>query len=70
MRGTNKNHSKKKKKKWKKAKWLSEKTLNIAEERRETKSKGESERYNSTTECRVTENNKERQEYLKQEWKK
>ena len=60
----------KKKKKWKKAKWLSEKTLNIAEERRETKSKGESERYNSTTECRVTENNKERQEYLKQEWKK
>ena len=59
-----------KKNKCKKAKYLSEEVLQIAEERRETKSKGESERYNSTTECRVTENNKERQEYLKQEWKK
>ena len=34
-----------KKRKWKKAKWLSEKALKIAEERRETKSKGERERY-------------------------
>ena len=33
-----------KKKKCKKAKWLSEKTLQIAEERREMKSKGERER--------------------------
>ena len=33
-----------KKKKCKKAKWLSEKALQIAEERRETKSKGERER--------------------------
>ena len=34
-----------KKKKCKKAKWLSEKFLQIAEKRRETKSKGETERY-------------------------
>ena len=32
-------------KKCKKAKWLSEEALQIAEERREVKSKGESERY-------------------------
>ena len=34
-----------KKKKSKKAKWLSEEALQIAEERREAKSKGERERY-------------------------
>ena len=34
-----------KKKKCKRAKWLSEKTLQIAEERREAKVKGERERY-------------------------
>ena len=34
-----------KKKKWKKAKWLSEKALQIAVKRREVKSKGEKERY-------------------------
>ena len=34
-----------KKKKWKKGKWLSEEALQIAEERREAKSKGERERY-------------------------
>ena len=34
-----------KKKKCKKAKWLSEETLQIAEKRREVKSKGEKERY-------------------------
>ena len=34
-----------KKKKCNKAKWLSEETLQIAEERREVKSKGERERY-------------------------
>ena len=34
-----------KKKKCKKAKWLSEETLQMAEERRKVKSKGESERY-------------------------
>ena len=34
-----------KKKKCKKAKWFSEETLQIAEKRRETKSKGEKERY-------------------------
>ena len=34
-----------KKKKYKKAKWLSEEALNIAEERREAKGKGEKERY-------------------------
>ena len=34
-----------KKKKFKKAKWLSEKALKIAEKRRESKDKGERERY-------------------------
>ena len=34
-----------KKKKSKKAKWLSEESLQVAEERREVKSKGERERY-------------------------
>ena len=34
-----------KKKKWKKAKWLSEEALQIAEKRRDTKGKGEKERY-------------------------
>ena len=34
-----------KKKKWKEAKWLSEEALQIAEKRREAKSKGEKERY-------------------------
>ena len=34
-----------KKKKYKKAKWLSEKALQIAEKRREAKGKGEKERY-------------------------
>ena len=34
-----------KKKKFKKAKWLSEEALQIAEKRREVKSKGEKERY-------------------------
>ena len=34
-----------KKKKWKKAKWLSEEALQIAEKRRDVKSKGEKERY-------------------------
>ena len=34
-----------KKKKWKKGKWLSEEALQIAEKRREAKSKGEKERY-------------------------
>ena len=34
-----------KKKKWKKAKWLSEEALQIAEEKWEAKSKGESEKY-------------------------
>ena len=43
-----------KKKKCKKAKWLSEGALQIAEERREVKDKGEKERY--PTECRVPEN--------------
>ena len=34
-----------KKNKWKKAKWLSQEALQIAEKRRETKGKGEKERY-------------------------
>ena len=34
-----------KKKKWKKAKWLPDEALQIAEKRRQTKGKGERERY-------------------------
>ena len=45
-----------KKKKWKKAKWLSEKALQISEKRREVKGRGEKERYPS--ECRVPKNSK------------
>ena len=44
------------KKKCKKAKWLSEKVLQIAVKRREAKSKGEKERF----ECRVPKKTKER----------
>ena len=51
-----------KKKKCKKAKWLSEEALQIAEKRREVKVKGEGKIYPS--ECRVTENSKERKEGL------
>ena len=46
-----------KKKKSKKAKWLSEEALQIAEERREAKGKGQRERY--PTEYRVPDNSKE-----------
>ena len=45
-------------KKCKKAKWLSEEALQIAEKRREVKVKGEGKIY--PTECRITENSKER----------
>ena len=48
-----------KEKKCKKAKWLSEEALQIAEERREAKGKGERGKI-YPTECRVPENNKER----------
>ena len=47
-----------KKKKCKKAKWLSAEALQIAEKRREAKSKGEKERF--PFECRVPKNSKER----------
>ena len=47
-----------KKKKYKKAKWLSEKSLQIPEKRREAKGKGEKEIYPS--ECRVPKKSKER----------
>ena len=43
-----------KKQKCKKAKWLSEEAFQMAEERREAKSKGEKKRYLS--ECRVAKN--------------
>ena len=55
-----------KKKKCKKAKWLSEAALQIAEKRREVKGKGKI--YSS--ECRVPENSKERQEaFLSEQYK-
>ena len=47
-----------KKKKCKKAKWLSEEALQIAEKRREAKSKGEKERYTHLNS--VPKNSKER----------
>ena len=47
------------KKKCKKMKWLSETVLQIAEERREAKGKGERERYTELN-SRVPENSKER----------
>ena len=47
-----------KKKKYKKAKWLSEKALQIPEKRREAKGKGEKEIYPS--ECRVPKKSKGR----------
>ena len=47
-----------KKKKCKKAKWLSQKALQIAKKRREAKAKEKKERYSS--ECRVPKNSKER----------
>ena len=46
-----------KKKKCKKAKWLSEKALQIVEKRSEPKGKGEKER--DSSECSIPENNKE-----------
>ena len=53
-----------KKKKCKKVKWLSEEALQIAEKRRESKGKGERERYIKPNERRVPENSKERSESL------
>ena len=47
-----------KKKKCKKAKWLSEEALQIAEEKREVKGKGEKERY-TPFECRDSKTSKE-----------
>ena len=47
-----------KKKKCKNAKWLSEESLQIAVKRRESKSKGEKEKYKNL--CRVPNNSKER----------
>ena len=46
-----------KKKKCKKAKWLSEEALQIVEKRRDTKGKGQKERY--SFECKIPKNSKE-----------
>ena len=51
-----------KKKKYKKSKWLSEETLQRAEERREVKAKEKGKIY--PTKCRVPDNSKERVEAL------
>ena len=48
------------KKKGKKAKWWSEESLQIAEERREVKGQGEKEIQIHPFECRVPKNSKER----------
>jgi len=55
-----------KKKKCKKAKWLSEEALQIAENRKEVKSKEKKGKV-YPTECRVPENSKERREGLLQQ---
>ena len=47
------------KKKCKKAKWLSKEALQIAERRREVKSKGEKERYTHLNEYRVSKDSKD-----------
>ena len=47
-------------KKYKKAKWLSGEALQIAENRKEAKGKGEKERYTHLFECRVPKISKER----------
>ena len=52
-----------KKKKYKRARWLSEEALQIAKKRREVKGKGKKGKI-YPTECRITENSKERQESL------
>ena len=52
-----------KKKKGKKVKWLSEEALQIAEEKREVKGKGEKEKY-SYLKAKFQRNSKERQESL------
>jgi len=44
-------------KKCKKAKWLSEEALQIVEKRRDTKGKGQKERY--SFECKIPKNSKE-----------
>ena len=49
-----------KKKKCKMAKWLYEEALEITEERREAKGKGDRERKIYPSECRVPENSQER----------
>ena len=46
-----------KKKKCKKAEWLSEEALQIVEKRRDTKGKGQKERY--SFECKIPKNSKE-----------
>ena len=51
-----------KKKKCKKAKWWSDEAFQIAEERREVKSKQGRKGKINQTECRVPENSKEREE--------
>ena len=48
-----------KKKKCKKAKWLSKEALQIADRRREVKSKGEKERYTHLNEYRVSKDSKD-----------
>ena len=53
-----------KKKKYKQAKWFSEEALQIAEERREAKGKGDRERKIYPSECRIPKNSKERGESL------
>ena len=59
-----------KKKKWKKANWLSEEALQIAMERRETKGKGEKERYTHLNAefQRIAWRNKKA--FLSDQWKK
>ena len=58
-----------KKKKWKKTKWLSEEALQIAEKRRETKGKGEKERYTHLNAEFQRRARRDKKAFLSDQWK-
>ena len=59
-----------KKKKCKKAKWLSNKALQIAEKRREVKGKGEKERYTHLNVEFQRTARRDKKDFLSDQWKK
>ena len=67
--GSAPDHLQKKKKKCKKAKWLSEEDLQIAEEEREAKIKGEKERYTHLNVEFQSIARKDKKVFLNNQWK-